>query len=227
LRRTVSSISSPRAPLVLSNDKAASEGDYTSIATRLDSVLASKPALDIAGPTMRRRFSLHLMRGQLGTAERDLEAVIRPLAMKVDPAAIFEAEATIAEARIITLDDSSGARARLAALETTIARSGAAPADQKSLYRAYDALGQRDSVVAVYEYMLASRNPEARLLEDVVERARALKRLEELYEERGNVAQAIRRYREFMELWKDADPALQPVVQDVRERITRLEQKRG
>ncbi len=299
LRRTVSSISSPRAPLVLPNDKAASEGDYASIATRLDSVLASKPALDIAGPTMLRRFRLQLMRGRMSTAERDLEALLRPLAMKVDPAAIFEAEASIAEARIIALDDSSGARARLAALETTIARSGAAPQDRKSLYRAfvharagnvaqarrmlaaaepllprdttwrnwiageialaegrpadavrsfrrvlgaelfcnicgsgalaraYDALGQRDSVVAVYEYMLASRDPEARLGEDVFERARALKRLGEIYEERGNATQAVRRYREFVELWKDADPALQPVVQDVRERITRLEQKRG
>ncbi|WP_411278876.1 protein kinase domain-containing protein [Gemmatimonas sp.] len=299
LRRTVASISSPRARLVLPIDKAASEGDYTSIATRLDSVLASKPAIDIEGPTVQRRFRLQLMRGQLNTAERDVDVLLRPLAMKVDPAALFEAEANIAEARIVAFDDSVGARARLARLETSIAKSGAAPAEQRTLYRAfvharagnvtqarrmlaaaepllprdttwrnwiageiamaegrpadavrsfrrvlgaemfcnicgsgalaraYNAMGQRDSVVALYESMLASRDPEARWWEDVFERARALKRLGELYEERGNVAQAIRRYREFVELWKDADPELQPVVQDVRERVARLEQKRG
>ncbi len=299
LRRTVASIASSRAPLVVSNDKAASEGDYASIATRFDSILASKSAIDIEGPTISQRFRLQLMRGQLNTAERDVDTLLRPLAMKVDPAAIFEAEAGIAEARIVVLDDSIGARARLARLETSIVRSGAAPEDQKTLYRAlvharagnvaqarrmlaaaepllprdttwrnwiageialaegrpadavrafrrvlgaemfcvicgsgalaraYDAMGQRDSVVVLYEQMLANRDPGSRWQEDVFERARALKRLGELYEERGNVAQAIRRYREFVELWKDADPALQLVVQEVRERITRLEQKRG
>jgi len=299
LRRTVSNITSARAPLVLAYDKGASVGDYTSLATRFDSVLASKPPIDIEGETTFRRFRLQLMRGQLTTAERDVNVVLRPLAMKVDPASLFEAEAGIAEARIIALDDSSGARARLATLEATIARSGVASTDQKTLLRAfvharagnvaqarrmlaaaepllprdttwrnwiageiamaegrpadavrsfrrvlgaemfcqicgsgalaraYDAMGQRDSVVALYEYMLANRDPEARFTEDVFERARALKRLGEIYEERGNAAQAIRRYREFVELWKDADPALQPVVQDVRERIARLERKRG
>jgi tetratricopeptide (TPR) repeat protein len=299
LRRTISSVSSPRAPIAAASDRAASAGDYTSIAKLLDSIVASKPALDIEGPTATRRFTLQLLRGQLGSAERDLSGALAELASKVDPSGMFEGAANLAEARIVALDDSSGARARLAKLEALVARSSAAAEDQKSLYRAYvharagnvaqarrilaaaepllprdttwrnwiggeialaegrpadavrsfrrvlgaelfclicgsgglarsyDALGQRDSVVAIYEKMLANLDPENRWGEDVFERARALKRLGELYEERGNVTQAIRRYRDFVELWKDADPTLQPVVQDVRERIARLEQKRG
>ena len=96
-----------------------------------------------------------------------------------------------------------------------------------ALARAFDAAGMRDSVVAVYERSLASRIPSDRRIEDIMERARALKRLGELYEDRGNLARAIRRYREFIELWKDADPELQPVVADVRERIARLDARRG
>lgn len=292
-------MTSPLAPIIVANDKAASVGEYTSIAKRLDSILATKPTIDMAGEAMRGRFNLQLMRGQLSAAERDLEAVLRPLVLKLDPATIFGAEVGIAEARIIILDDSSGARARLVRLEAEIAKSGAAKEDRRTLQRAfvyarsgnvaqarkmlaaeepllprdtiwrhmiageialaegragdavqsfrrvlsaekfcvicgsgalaraYDAAGQRDSVVTLYERMLASRDPGSRRQEDLFERARALKRLGELYEERGNVAQAIRRYREFMELWKDADPQLQPVVQDVKERVARLEQKRG
>jgi hypothetical protein len=33
---------------------------------------------------------------------------------------------------------------------------------------------------------------------------------------------AVEYYNEFVELWKDADPDLQPVVSEVRERIARL-----
>ena len=299
LRRTMSSVPSPRTPIVVANDRAVSAGEYTSVAKRLDSILATKPDIDIAGPVSSQRFRLQLMRGQLSAAERDITGLLEAMAAKVDPSALFEGEANIAEARIVALDDSVGARTRLAKLDAAIARSKTPLEDQKTLYRAfaharagnvaqarrllasaepllprdttwrlwisgeialaegrpadavrafrrlvgaemfcvicgsgalarsYDALGQRDSVVAIYERMLASHDPENRWGEDVFERARALKRLGELYEERGNVAQAVRRYRDFVELWKDADPTLQPVVQDVRERIARLEQKRG
>ncbi|WP_309673117.1 protein kinase, partial [Gemmatimonas sp.] len=299
LRRTMSSVPSPRTPIVVANDRAVSAGEYTSVAKRLDSILATKPDIDIAGPVSSQRFRLQLMRGQLSAAERDITGLLEAMAAKVDPSALFEGEANIAEARIVALDDSVGARTRLAKLDAAIARSKTPLEDQKTLYRAfaharagnvaqarrllasaepllprdttwrlwisgeialaegrpadavrafrrlvgaemfcvicgsgalarsYDVLGQRDSVVAIYERMLASHDPENRWGEDVFERARALKRLGELYEERGNVAQAVRRYRDFVELWKDADPTLQPVVQDVRERIARLEQKRG
>jgi hypothetical protein len=39
------------------------------------------------------------------------------------------------------------------------------------------------------------------------------------YDERGDAAQAVAHYREFIELWKDADPELQPRVAEVRARL--------
>lgn len=299
LRREAAKVSSPRARLAVLLDTPTSIGDYASVARRIDSVLTSKPGLEIGGPLMVQRFRVRILRGQLAAAEQDVGTSLRTLAQQLDPAALFGAEAALAEAQVVLLGDSSAARARLARLETTIARSGAAGEDRVTLYRAlvharagdaarartlvaatrpllardssirnlidgelalaerrpadavrsfrralgseflcmtcgagalaraYDAMGQRDSVVAVYEFMLASRDPSDRLLEDQLERARALLRLGELYEARGDVTQALRRYREFVGLWKDADAPLQSVVADVRDRVARMERKRG
>jgi hypothetical protein len=52
-------------------------------------------------------------------------------------------------------------------------------------------------------------------------------RLGELYEAKGNVEKALEHYTAFVELWKDADPELQPRVRDVRGRIERLQRRRG
>ncbi|HYW31004.1 MAG TPA: hypothetical protein VE869_05800, partial [Gemmatimonas sp.] len=95
------------------------------------------------------------------------------------------------------------------------------------LARAYDAAGQKDSVLAVYTRLLDSRITNGRLPEDAFERAQGLKRTGELLEERGDTKGALVRYRQFVELWKDADPELQPIVQDVRDRIVKIERMRG
>ena len=42
------------------------------------------------------------------------------------------------------------------------------------------------------------------------------------YEARGDRAKALEYYGRFVNLWKDADPELQPVVRDVRARMARL-----
>jgi len=49
-----------------------------------------------------------------------------------------------------------------------------------------------------------------------------LRRLGELYEQKGNGEKAIEYYNRFIELWKYADPELQPQVADIRARVTRL-----
>jgi tRNA A-37 threonylcarbamoyl transferase component Bud32/tetratricopeptide (TPR) repeat protein len=49
-----------------------------------------------------------------------------------------------------------------------------------------------------------------------------LKRMGELYESVGNVEKAALRYREFLALWDNADPKLQPKVADARHRLSRL-----
>ncbi|MSR07522.1 MAG: carboxypeptidase-like regulatory domain-containing protein [Gemmatimonadetes bacterium] len=52
------------------------------------------------------------------------------------------------------------------------------------------------------------------------------RRLGELYEARGEREKALEHFGKFVELWKNADPELQPVVRDVRARIARLTAER-
>jgi tetratricopeptide (TPR) repeat protein len=61
-----------------------------------------------------------------------------------------------------------------------------------------------------------------RIWEDGFVLPRAYKRLGELYEKRGNRAKALEYYGRFVELWRDADPALQPAVREVRQRMAEL-----
>ena len=39
---------------------------------------------------------------------------------------------------------------------------------------------------------------------------------------KGNTAAALDQYDRFLELWEDADPEFQPLVDDVRSRMARL-----
>lgn len=57
---------------------------------------------------------------------------------------------------------------------------------------------------------------------DLVYLAPALYRQGQIYEARGQKAQAARRYTRFLRLWKDADAELQPLVTDARTRLARL-----
>lgn len=53
-------------------------------------------------------------------------------------------------------------------------------------------------------------------------RAWIYRRLGELYERGGSRADALGYYNAFMNLWSDADPELQPQVEEVRRRIESL-----
>jgi tetratricopeptide (TPR) repeat protein len=81
--------------------------------------------------------------------------------------------------------------------------------DHPELARIYDELGARDSAIAVYERYLAVRSLN-RTAPDAFELGRALQRLGELYEARGDSARAAAHFRRVAELWRDADVALQP-----------------
>jgi tetratricopeptide (TPR) repeat protein len=89
------------------------------------------------------------------------------------------------------------------------------------LGRAYDAAGETDSAVAVLSRGLDLNDP-YRYGTDPLWRAATLIRVGELHEARGEVEPAIARYAELIELWTDADHELQEIVQDIRDRITRL-----
>ena len=106
------------------------------------------------------------------------------------------------------------------------------PCGLTALAQAYDRAGQVDSAIATYERYV--RTPHImrlawilRLGNDATQLAPSYKRLGELYEERGDRAKAKHYYSRFVELWKDSDPELRPVVSAVRQRLRQLAGKRS
>ena len=86
---------------------------------------------------------------------------------------------------------------------------------------AYDRARQEDSAAAFYERAVATPGI-ARVLDDASTLGPTLRRLGELYEARGNVAKAAENYTRFVDLWKQADPELQPSVANARAALKRL-----
>jgi len=85
----------------------------------------------------------------------------------------------------------------------------------------YERSHQADSALAYYERYVTT--PEFYgIFGDAYVLARAYKRLGELYEAREDRPKALDYYGRFVDLWKEADPELQPAVKDVRGRIARL-----
>jgi len=89
------------------------------------------------------------------------------------------------------------------------------------LARAYDLDGKPDSAITVYERFLNTPVLE-RTVADAIFLTGVHKRLGELYEAKGQREKALAHYRTFIELWKDADPELQPRVTDARQRVAGL-----
>jgi eukaryotic-like serine/threonine-protein kinase len=91
------------------------------------------------------------------------------------------------------------------------------------LGRAYDQANMPDSTIEMYERYIALPHllGSLRLL-DASLLAGMQKRLGELYEAKGERDKALSHYLQFVALWKDADPELQPKVAEVRQRIAHL-----
>jgi len=86
---------------------------------------------------------------------------------------------------------------------------------------AFERASLPDSAIAAYRRAVG-RGTVWKPFGDAWGLAPSLKRLGELYEERGDKAHAIEHYSRFLKLWKDADPVLQPTVREVRGRLARL-----
>ena len=98
-----------------------------------------------------------------------------------------------------------------------------APCLPFDLARAYDAAGQADSAAVMFERYLATPlwNKATPTMDPI--RVPAIReRLGQLYESMGKTDKAVENYRAFIELWKNADPELQPRVADARKRLARL-----
>jgi tetratricopeptide (TPR) repeat protein/tRNA A-37 threonylcarbamoyl transferase component Bud32 len=103
---------------------------------------------------------------------------------------------------------------------------GPAAADVLPLYfnlgRAFDAANEPDSAIAMFEKYVGAPSW-GRPWDDADALAGVSKRLGELYEAKGERAKAAAYYQKFVDLWKNADPELQPKVAEVRRRLVRLQ----
>lgn len=87
-------------------------------------------------------------------------------------------------------------------------------------------VGRRDSAIARYrEYLETPSNFDLRL--DALALAPAHERLAGLYDESGDLENAALHYAQFVELWEDADPELQPRVEAARARLQEILRERG
>ena len=187
----------------------------------LDSALRRYP-LDAMDPANRPWFELIFANAVSGRAAQaralfdrwthEVPAERRGSGYGVARAFVLAAEGKPAEARAAFRlgADSSGCNA---CLEPWIAR-------------AWEAESAPDSALAHYERFLDA--PEAMgWSRDQHLRPWVLRRAGELAAQFGRRQMAIQRYSQFAELWKNADPDLQPVVRDVRARIAKLTAQGG
>jgi tetratricopeptide (TPR) repeat protein len=89
------------------------------------------------------------------------------------------------------------------------------------LAEAYDKSGNADSAMAYYELYQETHHI-GQIFQDFWYLPATLRRLGELYEERGDRETAAEYYSRFVDLWAEADPELQPIVEDIRGRVVRL-----
>ena len=108
-----------------------------------------------------------------------------------------------------------------AALKGEVGRETAGPL----LAQAYDLTNQPDSAIAEFERY--TETVDGFLFSRRFFYAGTFKRLGELYEAKGNTVKAVENYQKFVDLWKDADPELQPAVKSAKARLDELKRKGG
>jgi tetratricopeptide (TPR) repeat protein len=92
-----------------------------------------------------------------------------------------------------------------------------------ALGRAFDKAGMPDSAITWFEhYIETPMSGRINFDLDVSTLPSIYRRLGELYEAKGDHAKAADYYQRFVELWKNADPELQPQVAEIRRRLTLL-----
>lgn len=92
--------------------------------------------------------------------------------------------------------------------------------------RLFRAAGQPDSAIARYvEYIETPSN--FALGFDATRLAPAHESLAQLYDAQGDLEKAAVHYAQFVELWADADPVLQPRVDEARARLQEIVRERG
>ena len=87
---------------------------------------------------------------------------------------------------------------------------------------AFDLAGQPDSAIATLTRYTAAKSIMGKMNNDQYFLALSYRRLGELWENKGDKTKAAENYTKFIDLWKNADPELQPKVADAKARLAKL-----
>ncbi len=96
-----------------------------------------------------------------------------------------------------------------------------------ALAHAYDAARETDSAIVMLERFVRAGSKSFPIWNQVMFRGRAHERLGQLHESAGNRERAAHHYEQFVELWRQADPELQPSVAAARQRLAELRGRGG
>jgi len=183
----------------------------------MDSVLAKNPldSLPVASRPYLRLATFYAQAGNVTRAEQlihDYERLM-PKDLQSGDDERFGAAGTLALAK------GKPAEA-ITAFRTFRERQGCITCYQFEVGLAFDALQRPDSALTAYESLATAfeAGPAGRQLTLPL----TYRRLGELYETKGDKQKAIKYYGRFVDLWKGADPELQPKVKDVQKRIGEL-----
>ncbi|MCL4215213.1 MAG: protein kinase [Gemmatimonadales bacterium] len=217
----------PTAPLALALDTALAaiwfRGDSAAALRTLTAALAQHPLEAL--PSADRPYPEIVRILALSGATARARAMQREYAQAVAAYPATSRIATISRHRIAGDIALAERRYADAAAEYRKADVGlcltCAPAD---LARAYDLAGQADSAIAVFERVVGTTHYQ-RSETDPYYLAGAHKRLGELYDAKGEAANAERHFAAFVALWKDADPVLQPKVREAQARLAAIRAK--
>jgi len=199
-------------------DQAWFRGDAAGAARRLDAALATTPlrSVPMSEAPYNEAVSAYAIAGQPERARAimaEFDARRRDASSTRDSIFLHRMRGEIA----VAAHDYPTAQSELRFTE----KQGCAVCDLPMLGRAFDLGGTPDSAIAVYERYVTTKWPDRRVPDALFVPA-VHKRLGELYEAKGQRDKALSHYRAFIDLWKDADPELQPKVTDARQRVAAL-----
>ena len=189
-------------------------GDSAGAAAEVADLLARHP-IDSVDALSRPYLTLAAFNGELGQPERGqawLAAYERDVPREFrgpDQHMLHRARAAIRRAAGSPADALAELRlgARVPAARTSFMDERISLNDHPALARVYDALGSRDSAIAVYERYTRVRALNRTTL-DALELGNALERLAMLHAARGDSARAAEYFARLANLWRDADAPL-------------------
>jgi len=196
-------------------------GDRAAAAVRLDEVLRTIP---LGGVKERQRPLFDLIQAEvtLGRTDR-AKALLAELEHNPGdrPSRIWKPSIAQAKAMVLALDSASLPTA-LAEYRHTSTTAACSYCVEAPMAEAFARAGMPDSALAIYERW-AGRGEwlweygVANFWQPV-----AWFQMGELYEAKGDKARALEYYGKFTDIWRNADPELQPKVAEAKRRIAAL-----